>query len=266
MTFQMLLAATALSWIASLFSKGLPLWVPIGFVSIFGVLYVNPALNRPVIASVLITSAPMALIARYSGIKKCERVAFICSGVLALLCWLTTEIAPYNNYVQRTISEAGTAGLEWRRQGPREVYEIIDKSLQDLPVTGTPIVWCSEHGWMDGRTVAWEAVKRGKRWMVFTETELSKPSHAVYPKYSDYIVIAGPEIMGSIKTPDSTTSIDVKALLQTDKNLQCVGEVNDPAGGTIAVLKNLDSHKNQNPEQACPDWLEAKIKRLSRIN
>ena len=263
MTFQLLLVATALSCLAHFFAKAIPLWVPVAFVALFGFLYINPSLNRSIALPAVVIIISMALAAYLSGLHKRLWIPFICSGLAAMLCWQTTAIAPYHNYLERTVAEAGESGLEWRRQGPCCVFDIINKSWKDDQGASNPIIWCSAYGWVDGRTIGWEAAKRGKRWLVFSELELPKPIKTSFPPYADYLVIVSSGVLGSIQTPHSTAAIpDIKKFLDENRMIELVGEVTDPKGNKLTILKNNDPEKMLKFGEEYPDWLMAKIHRI----
>lgn len=262
MTFQLLLAASAITCVAHVFNRHIPFWIPIVFVLLFGFLYVNPALNRPLALPSLVIVLMFTASSYFLHLHKAQWIPFIFSGLVAMLCWQTTEIAPYHNYVQRTIAEAGESGLEWRRQGPFRVFEIIEKSLNDTAGSSNPIIWCANYGWVDGRTIAWEAVKRGKRWMVFTELELPKPLKTPFPPYADYFVIADSGVTGSIQTPySSAITTNFSKMLDENKNMTLVGEIKDPKGNIIRIIKNNDPGKLLNQGADWPDWLLYKMNR-----
>lgn len=262
MTFQLLLAASAITCVAHVFNRHIAFWIPIVFVLLFGFLYVNPALNRPIALPSLVIVLMLAASAYLLNLSKAQWIPFIFSGLVAMLCWQTTEIAPYHNYVQRTIAEAGESGLEWRRQGPFRVFEIIEKSLNDTAGSSNPIIWCANYGWVDGRTIAWEAVKRGKRWMVFTELELPKSLKTPFPPYADYFVIADSGVTGSIQTPySSAITTNFSKMLDENKNMTLVGEIKDLKGNTIRIIKNNDPEKLLKQGADWPDWLLYKMNR-----
>jgi hypothetical protein len=264
MTFQLLLTATALSFLAHVFARAQQQWIPVFFVIVFGFLYINPCLNRPILWPGVLVVIALTMIACFLDLKKPLWVPFICSGLTALLCWLTTEIAPYNNYVQRTISEAGPEGLAWRRTGPESVFQLIDKDCGDDQGKSSPIIWCSGYGWVDGRTIAWEAVMRRKKWMAFNELELKKPQNSSYPPYADYLVISDPGVIGSIRTPYTKAVFsDLGKFLDDNRNLKVIGEVKDPKGNKITVIKNLDAEHCQKSGVNCPDWLVAQNNRFN---
>ena len=264
MTFQLLLVATALSCLAHFFAKPIPLWLPVAFVALFGFFYINPALNRPITLPAVVIIISLTLAAYLSGLHKRLWVAFICSGLAAILCWQTTAIAPYHNYVERTVAEAGESGLEWRRQGPGRVFDMINKSWKDDQRASSPIIWCSAYGWVDGRTIAWEAVKRSKRWLLFSELELPKPIKTSFPPYADYLVIANSGVLGSIQTPHSSRAItDIRKFLDENRMMELVGEVTDPKGNKMTILKNNDPEKMLKAGEDYPDWLLAKIHRMN---
>lgn len=253
MTFQLLLTATALAGLAHFFKiERLSPWLPIFLVGILGLLSLNATLNRWFILAAILVCVFIGVLAMYFKYSKRETLVIICAGLFALLCWKTTQVAPYHNYVQRTVDDLGVDALEWRRTGARNVLEIISASWNSQRI---PVIWCSSYGWVDGNTITWEAVKQKKAWKAFNKSELKKSTGELFPKFADFLVISNPKLLGYIKTPDSGHQIQsVSKLLLGHPSLNLVGEVYDPSGEKIAVIKN------GNPQyELAPDWLKIKV-------
>ena len=179
-------------------------------------------------------------------------VSFVCTGLLAMLVWGKMERAPYHNYVQRTLADSGGDGLEWRRAGARKVFEMINASWDSRRV---PVIWCSSYGWVDGNTIAWEAVKQQKAWKAFNKAELKAPAGEKVPLFADFLVISNSKLLGYIKTPGSDSEIQgVSELLLAYPSLNLIGEISDPSGEKITVIKNSSARN-----ELGPDWLKRKV-------
>ncbi len=254
MTFQLLLVASALSALAQVFSKPIPLWIPPCLILVVGYVYINPALNRAILIPAILVALAAGGICAFMKTGVRSAVSYVCCAWFALLCWKTTERAPYHNYVQRTISEAGEAGLDWRRSGPLKVYDAISGVWTKAT---SPIIWSSAYGWVDGRSIAWEAVLRGRAWMAFNESELPEPLSGDIPLYADFLLIQEPGVLGSIKTPQSHDYFSrVEDLLKEHPGIKQVAKVKDPGGKMILILRNDNASTcfKQGPE-----WLSAAV-------
>jgi len=164
-------------------------------------------------------------------------VSFACTGMLALIVWTVIKPAPYHNYVERTIQEAGEGGLEWRRNGPRLAYESIQNDWNE---TGSPSIWCSAYGWVDAKTISWEAIKKGHPWYVETLAgnydENSKTIvPGIIPESADYLVVPTLGITGEIKMP--STVFDMNPAVRSNSRFQLLSEIKAPQG-VIVVYKN----------------------------
>jgi len=155
--------------------------------------------------------------------------------MLAFLIWGKMELAPYHNYVARTIQEAGEEGLDWRRTGPSRVLEVL---VPDWKESRSPVIWCANYGWVDGNTISWEAVKKGLSWKVYNLGTIygRKQSHGLeLPEYADYIVVPSPGITGEIVTPYGIT--DWNSIVRARGNWELQGEINAPKGA-VSVYRN----------------------------
>lgn len=253
MTFQLLLTATALSGLACFFkTEWLNPWFPIFLVGTLGFLSLNATLNRWFLFAALFVVAFVGALAWFLKFSKRNILTIICAGLFALLCWKTTQVAPYHNYVQRTLAESGGDGLEWRRTGARKVFEMINASWDSRQV---PVIWCSSYGWADGNTIAWEAVKQQKAWKAFNKAELKASVGEKLPLFADFLVVSNPNVLGYIKTPGSDSEIQgVSELLLAYPSLNLIGEISDPSGEKITVIKNSSARY-----ELGPDWLKRKV-------
>ncbi|MCX7713861.1 MAG: hypothetical protein N2035_09420 [Chthoniobacterales bacterium] len=107
MTFQLLLAAAALLALAHFFSQERIYWLPPVLLVVLGLMWW------------LVTakfSFAFLLIGIVVGVWCWWRVpswrlwpGCFCARAFALLCWKGTQVAPYHNYRERTLLEAGEA-------------------------------------------------------------------------------------------------------------------------------------------------------------
>ena len=180
----------------------------------------------------------LPLFAAVFRLPRNQWVPFACTGMLALIVWTVIKPAPYHNYVERTIKEAGEGGLEWRRNGPRLVYESIQNNWNG---SGSPSIWCSAFGWVDAKTISWEAIKKGHPWYVETlagsYAENSKTiAPGIIPESADYLVVPSLGITGEIKMP--STCFDMNPAARSNSRFQLLSEIKAPQGFIGIYKKN----------------------------
>ena len=300
MTFQLLLAASALGFLAHLFQ-----WEKTGLVisslcvAGLGAWWLYDAHNRIYIAvlavALLIAGLTWVAEARSKWVKICASsllllllcygltlkgfifqavlvawvsmaiglifrftpnnlVSFVCTGLLAMLIWGKMERAPYHNYVARTTQEAGGEGLEWRKNGPSRVLEVLKGNWKS---DGTPVIWCASYGWVDGNTISWEAAKEGRPWKVYNMgtifgAQRKASSGWELPEYADYIVVPSPGITGEIVTPSGVS--DWNAIVRACGNWELLGEVKAPKGAA-SVYRNQIPLENRDFSSAT-EWIK----------
>ncbi len=179
-------------------------------------------------------------------------VPFSCTGMLALLIWGKMELAPYHNYVARTIQEAAAEGLDWRRVGPSRVLEVL---AVDWKESHSPVIWCANYGWVDGNTISWEAVKQGWAWKVYNLGTIygrKQNKGLELPEYADYIVIPSPGITGEIETPHGIT--DWNSIVRARGNWELLGEVKAPKGA-VSIYRNNTTIEQRDFSNAT-EWIK----------
>lgn len=200
MTFQLLITATALIAFAQFFSNSKVFWVGPIAIFVFALYWLPVVLTRQFLFTVV---GVVVVLSTYLLVKKIafsRAVGLICSGVFAVFCWKATKIDPFHNYAQRTLSEFGEEGCDWRKKGPQAIYEII----RPFWVSGkSPVVWFSDYGWVDANTVGWESAKNGRPWKMFNSAEIKIDTNAgnSLSDAASIIIITKSESMGKIKTP-----------------------------------------------------------------
>lgn len=198
MTFQFLLATTALSALSYLYANRQLLWMQI-IMTLGFTLYWHPVLFslRFVMTSGLICAA-VILASRISKSPASQLPGLLVSAIFMNITWCVTQIAPFNNYPARTVSEAGVDGLEWRREGPREVFKLLKHYWSK---DHQPAVWVSSFGWVDARTLSWQSILEGKPWRFYNSYELPHEHHLPPPE-AELVIVPGPSIPGRIILPD----------------------------------------------------------------
>ncbi len=179
--------------------------------------------------------------------------AFTCTGMLAFLIWGKMEIAPYHNYVARTIQEAGEEGLDWRRTGPTRVLEVL---VADWKESRSPVIWSANYGWVDGNTISWEALKQGRAWKAYNMGTVfgRRSTNAVgleLPEYADYIFVPSPGISGEIVTPYGIT--DWNSIVRARGNWELLSEVEAPKGA-VSIYRNQDPVEQRDFSNAT-EWI-----------
>jgi hypothetical protein len=178
-------------------------------------------------------------------------VAFSCTGMLALLIWGKMELAPYHNYVARTIQEAAAEGLDWRRTGPSRVLEVL---AVDWKESHSPVIWCANYGWVDGNTISWEAVKKGLAWKVYNMGTIygrSQTAGFELPDYADFIVVPSPGITGEIVTPYGIQ--DWNSIVSDRGNWELLAEVKAPKG-SVSIYWNTTA-KEKRDFSSATEWI-----------
>jgi len=205
--------------------------------AISGLVFLYAYSVKGVMLQFAVLAVVLPLLAALLRMPRNEWVAFACTGLLALIVWTVIKPAPYHNYVERTIQEAGEAGLEWRRNGPKLVFQTIEKNWQG---SGSPKIWFAGFGWVDSKTISWEAIKSGKNWYVETLTgtydQKSKsfvPS--AIPESADFFVAPTLGITGEIKMP--STLVDMNPLVRLNKKFALLKEIHAP-NGFVSIYKN----------------------------
>ena len=255
MTFQLLLLAAALSFLASIATNlHLATWVFPVFIFALWIMRWQAVLNRWfLISSVLICGLLLfgALFFRWD-LKR--SVALACSAAFAIFCWKITQVAPYHNYVKRTIQEEGEKGLEWRRTGAERVLEVLKANWKS---DGTPVIWCANYGWVDGNTISWEAAKGGHPWKVYNlgtifGSQKNASSVLELPEYADFIVVPSPGITGEIVTPSGIS--DWNSIVRALGNWELLSEVKAP-NGVVSVYRNQIPVEHRNFSSAT-EWIK----------
>jgi hypothetical protein len=149
----------------------------------------------------------------------------------ALMAW---RVPISQDYVTRTKAVGNDAALEWRRKGPKEVFELVRSAWhQDR----RPKIWVGAFGWVDGNTITWEALKAGfswKMWTYFSRMQNPSEDHPL-PDWPDIFIIPQEGVMGTIELP-MTKLIPAMNLSATKNNkLQLIGGVADPNGKLMCV-------------------------------
>jgi hypothetical protein len=236
MTFQLLLVTAALSFLATLsMNPHLPIWVWPTFILALSIMWLPAIINRWFLLACFVSSViPLVCAFVFRGSLK-HTVPLVCSIVFGLLCWRTTQVAPYHKYADRTFQEEGEMGLEWRRNGPSQVMEVLAADWRD---SRAPVIWCANYGWVDGNTISWEALKQELAWKVYNMGTIfgrkQTPSPEL-PQYADYLVVPSPGITGEIMTPNGITDWNSEILTKT--NWKLVDIVKAPKGD-VAIYRN----------------------------
>jgi hypothetical protein len=215
MTFQLLLATTALAAMSYLYGNR-KLWViqivmTLGFslywynFSFYNYTDWYPLLfsRRFLFVSGLIGVFTF-LASWFFRIPSAQLPGLLASAIFLNITWSVTQIAPFNNYNVRTVEEAGQDGLIWRREGPSIV---LSKLAPYWHKNHPPVVWVSSCGWVDARTLSWEAILQGKPWRFYGPYELPHEPR-IPPPQADLVIVPSPSVPGRIILPDSKAEDD----------------------------------------------------------
>ena len=138
------------------------------------------------------------------------------------------------DYVAETAKLCKRA-VEWRQKAPGLVF---DKILSQTSGEEYPKIWVGAHGWLDGNTLSWEAIKRGLRWKAFSYYEHSPTLKNEPPNDMDFIVLYPPETMG---ISDSPLNKDINEMMRRTAAMPetwlIFGEIPDPNGNMVLLYK-----------------------------
>jgi hypothetical protein len=235
MTFQLLLAAAALSALAHIFSQKQIFWVsPILLLSL-GLLWLPVTANLEFTISLAVVGA---LACAWCLVEKQPWRSWpgiLCAAALALLCWKNTQVAPYHNYKERTLREAGQEGILWRQEGPEKVWQALKPLAESMRGRGgqSLVIWFPAHGWVDANTVGWENARQGKVLRMFNESHKRVPKGEFWPPDAEVIVVPNPRTPGILKTPEMPDLKELRAKLGIDPHFMQLGSVGGGAAGVL---------------------------------
>jgi hypothetical protein len=159
-----------------------------------------------------------------------DALCIIFAGV-ALMAW---RVPISQDYLARTRALGGDAALEWRRTGPKKVFQLVRSAWhQDT----RPKIWVSAYGWVDGNTITWEALKNGlpwKMWTFFSRVQNPSKEHPI-PEWPDIYIVSEPGMMGTVDLPWGKGIPSATLTASQDKTLELVGSVSDPNGKLMFV-------------------------------
>lgn len=180
----------------------------------------------------LIASAVLA-IAQFARLLPQTWGTLLCAA--ALLAVLAQWRVPITqDYVERTREVGGDVALNWRREGPTRMFEVLRPYWRaDDP----PTVWFAAYGWTDANTTGWEAVRRGVRWKLWNYYDLPPSSGAPVPDRADLIVVPEPGLMGMLDVPCNEKLPDIEQALTGDPAFEWVDSIVDPNGRRLRVYR-----------------------------
>jgi len=147
---------------------------------------------------------------------------------------VTWRVPVSQDYVAET-AKLGKRAVEWRQKAPGLVF---DRILSQTSGEEHPKIWVGAHGWLDGNTLSWEAIKRGLRWKAFSYYEHSPTLKNEPPNDMDFIVLYPPETMG---ISDSPLNKDINEMMRRTAAMPetwlLFGEIPDPNGNMVLLYK-----------------------------
>jgi hypothetical protein len=149
---------------------------------------------------------------------------------------VTWRVPVSQDYLGETTKQ-GKGAVEWRQKAPGLIF---DKILSEAYGQDHPKIWVGAHGWVDGNTLSWEAIKRGLKWKAFSYYEQSPSLKNEPPKDMDFIVLYPPETMGISDLP---LNKDIIAMIRRTGEIhetwRLFSEVADPEGNKVLLYKKL---------------------------
>lgn len=213
MTFQLLLAACILTGWAHVFSQKGIFWLPPLILFILGIFLWPVTSNFKFLVWLIGIGGVLLAWCAWQVPDWRLWPGCLCAGAFALLCWKNTQVAPYHNYKQRTLLEAGESGMAWRLNGPMLVWQALQPLLQErLTQNGhDPLIGFVYAGWVDANTVGWVAAKEGFPLRMLNHTQCAVERVENLPSDLEVVVVPverGPDIF------ENPLSIDFSKLAQ----------------------------------------------------
>ena len=164
-------------------------------------------------------------------------IAIVSSGILAVFCWKVTQVAPFHNYIQTTYDMGGDQVVQWRKNGPHQLYALLKPFLKN---DFRHLIWFSSYGWVDANTVGWEAAKDGHPCKMYNCAELKKVNSPV-PETAEIVIFSDSGILGELQTPHDISIQKLKDFKNADLCFSFVGSIKDPGGRMITVYSRLSN-------------------------
>ena len=164
------------------------------------------------------------------------KIRITVGAVIFGIVLFTWKVPVSQDYIAET-AKLGKGAVEWRQKAPGLVfYKIISEaSGLDHPKT-----WVGAHGWVDGNTLSWEAIKRGLKWKVFSYYEHPPVIKNQPPSDMDFVVLYPPKTMGISDLPLNNDIIDMlKYTAATPEKWRLFAEIPDPNGLKVMLYKKV---------------------------
>jgi hypothetical protein len=236
MTFQLFLTATSLAGLSYIYLNKRLFVLPILGTFIFFAYWFPAVSNRYFAIPAAMIILILAAFIHFGKIPTKNIPGIIASGIFALLCWQVTQIAPFHDYRERTLAEAGPDGLQWRQEGPSLVFA----KLRPLWNPKHPlVVWVASYGWVDARTLSWQGILAGIPWRMYNYDDLPLNNNQVVPESANLIIVPEEGIAGRVITETTASSRDTKILDFLNKHhYRMFASVQAPLGKSVTIYSS----------------------------
>jgi hypothetical protein len=161
------------------------------------------------------------------------RLAFFPPLVLALGFLVVWRVPVSQDYVVETAKQ-GAGAVAWRKEAPARVFEVIRR---ELPAHKIPVVWFGCHGWLDGNTLSWEAIKRSLKWRALSFYERSPSIPGQPPDDVDFVVMCENGLSGLSDLPLNPGIPEMILNIEKNPAWSKVATLSDPNGKLVHIYK-----------------------------
>lgn len=162
-----------------------------------------------------------------------KKWAFVPPLILALGFLFVWRIPVSQDYVAETAKQ-GAGVVEWRKEAPARVFEVIRR---EIPAHTSPVVWFGCHGWLDGNTLSWEAIKRGLKWRALSYYERSPSVPGQPPDNVDLVVMCENGLSGLSDLPLNSGIPEMIFNIEKNPAWSKVATLGDPNGKLVLIYK-----------------------------
>jgi hypothetical protein len=163
-----------------------------------------------------------------------KKWAFVPPLILALGFLLVWRVPVSQDYVAETAKQ-GAAAVAWRKEAPSRVFEVIHR---EIPAQKIPVVWFGCHGWLDGNTLSWEAIKRGLKWRALSFYERSPSIPGQPPDNVDFVVMCENGLSGLSDLPLNPGIPEMILNIEKNPTWSKVSTLSDPNGKLVHIYKH----------------------------
>jgi hypothetical protein len=162
-----------------------------------------------------------------------KKWAFVPPLILALGFLFVWRIPVSQDYVAETAKQ-GAGAVAWRKEAPARVFEVIRR---EIPAHTCPVVWFGCHGWLDGNTLSWEAIKHGLKWRALSYYERSPSVPGQPPDNVDFVVMCENGLSGLSDLPLNPGIPEMILNIEKNPTWSKLATLSDPNGKLVLIYK-----------------------------